>query len=78
MASARLARAEPRLGRDLVTFLGAAYQFKTRADYAIGATATPITDAEASAAIGTTERFIATIAQLLSTSLAPGRPSAQT
>ncbi len=28
---ARLARAEPRIGRDLVTFFGAAYQFKTRA-----------------------------------------------
>ena len=34
------------VGRDLVTFLGAAYQFKTRADYAIGATAAPITAAE--------------------------------
>jgi len=32
---ARLARAEPRVGRDLVTFLGAAYQFKTRADYGL-------------------------------------------
>jgi hypothetical protein len=29
----RLARGEPRIGRDLITFLGTAYQFKTRADY---------------------------------------------
>ena len=73
---ARLAIAEPRIGRDLVTFLGTAYQFKTRADYAIGATATPITAAEADAAIGTTTRLIDTIVQLLSPSLAPGSPSA--
>lgn len=74
---ARLARAEPRLGRDLVAFLGAAYQFNTRADYAIGATATPITAVEADAAIGTTDRFIDTIVQLLSPSVAPGGPNAQ-
>jgi len=49
---------DPRVGRDLVTFLGAAYQFKTRGDYAIGSTATPISAAEAGAAIGTAERFI--------------------
>lgn len=73
---ARLARVEPRVGRDLVTFLGAAYQFKTRADYAIGATAAPITATEADAAIGTTTRFIDTIVQLLSPSLAPGGPTA--
>ena len=58
---ARLARTEPRIARDLVTFLGAAYQFKTRADCAIGSTATPITDAEATIAIATTARFIETI-----------------
>jgi uncharacterized protein (UPF0332 family) len=50
----RLARAEPRIGRDLITFLGTAYQFRTRADYAVGSTATPITHAEATAAIATT------------------------
>jgi uncharacterized protein (UPF0332 family) len=64
------------VGRDLVTFLGAAYQFKTRADYAIGATAAPITAAEADAAIGTRTRFIDTTVQLLSPSLAPGSPTA--
>ena len=49
---------------------------KTRADYAIGATAAPITAAEADAAIGTTTRFIDTTVQLLSPSLAPGSPTA--
>ena len=68
---ARLARTEPRIGRDLVTFLGAAYQFKTRADYAIGSTATPITDAEATIGIATTARFIDTITQVLPPDLTP-------
>ncbi len=68
---ARLARAEPRIGRDLVTFLGAAYQFKTRADYAIGSTATPLTPAEATAAIATTARFIDAITQVLPPGLTP-------
>lgn len=61
----RLSRTEPRIGRDLVTFLGTAYQFKTRSDYAIASTATPITDAEATAAIDSAARLIDTIAQLL-------------
>jgi uncharacterized protein (UPF0332 family) len=67
----RLARTEPRIGRDVVTFLGAAYQFKTRADYSIGSTATPITDAEATIAIATTARFIDTVTQVLPPSLTP-------
>jgi uncharacterized protein (UPF0332 family) len=62
---ARLAKSEPRIGRDLVTFLATAYQFKTRADYAIGATATPISAAEADAALATTARFINTVAHVL-------------
>jgi hypothetical protein len=66
----RLARAEPRVGRDLATFLGAAYLFKTHADYAVGSTATPISAAEAAAAIATTTRFIDT-AQLLPPGIAP-------
>ena len=61
----RLSRAEPHIGRDLVTFLGTAYQFKTQADYAVGSTASPITAAEATAAIATAARFIDTITQLL-------------
>ncbi len=68
---ARLARTEPLIGRDLVTFLGAAYQFKTRADYAIGSTAAPITDAEATAAIATTARFIDAITRVLPPDLRP-------
>jgi uncharacterized protein (UPF0332 family) len=68
---ARLARAEPRIGRDLVTFLGTAYQFKARADYAVGSLVTPITSAEAAAAIASTTRFINTIAQLLAPGIAP-------
>jgi uncharacterized protein (UPF0332 family) len=68
---ARLARAEPRIGRELITFLATAYQFKTRADYAVGATAAPITPAEATAAIATTTRFIDTITQVLPPALTP-------
>jgi len=63
---ARLAKAELRIGRDLITFLATAYQFKTRADYAVGSTAPPILPAEATAAIATTARFIDTITRLLS------------
>jgi len=62
---ARLAKAEPRIGRDLIAFLGTAYQFKTRADYAVGSGAAPISPAEATAAIAAATRFIDTIAQLL-------------
>lgn len=68
---ARLARAEPLIGRDLVIFLGTAYQFKVRADYAVGTTAAPITSAEAAGAIATTIRFIDTITQLLRPGIAP-------
>jgi hypothetical protein len=49
---------------------GAAYLFKTRADYAVGSTATPISAAEAAAAIATTTRFNDT-AQLLPPGIAP-------
>jgi uncharacterized protein (UPF0332 family) len=74
---ARLTKSEPRIGCDLVTFLGAAYQFKARANYAIGATATPITPAEATVAITTAARFIDTITQVLPPGLPPHyRPSA--
>jgi uncharacterized protein (UPF0332 family) len=62
---ARLAKAEPRIGRDLVTFLGTAYQYKARADYAIGSAATPITPAEAAAATVTTALFIDAINRVL-------------
>jgi uncharacterized protein (UPF0332 family) len=75
---ARLAKAEPRIGRDLVTFLGTAYQFKMRADYAVGSTAAPISTAEATAAIAVATGFIDTIAQAMSSGLgAPTGPRAQ-
>jgi hypothetical protein len=61
----RLSRSEPRIARDLVTFVGTAYQFKTRADYAVGSTATPITEAEATAAIEIAARFIETITEFI-------------
>jgi uncharacterized protein (UPF0332 family) len=74
----RLARAEARIARDLITFLGTAYQFKARADYVVGSTATPITPAEAIAAIATTTRFIDTITHVLPPGLTPPHgPSAQ-
>ena len=62
-------KAEPRIGRDLVTFLGTAYQFKTRADYAIGSAAAPIAHAEATAAIAEASHFIDSITHLLSPGL---------
>jgi uncharacterized protein (UPF0332 family) len=67
----RLAKDEPRIARDLIAFLGAAYQFKTRADYTVGSTAAPITCPEAAAAIASTKQFIDTIAQLLPPGVAP-------
>lgn len=62
---ARPAKAEPRIGRDLVTFLATAYQFKARADYAVGSAAAPITMDEAAMATATAFRFIESIAQVL-------------
>ena len=61
----RLARSEPRIGHDLVTFLTTAYQFKQRADYGIDPSAAPLSPTEATAAINTAERFIDTISQIL-------------
>ncbi len=68
---ARLMRAEPRIGRDLVTFLTTAYQFKQRADYAIGPAAAPITSAEAATALADAARFIETITKTLPLGLTP-------
>jgi uncharacterized protein (UPF0332 family) len=68
---AKLAKAEPRIGGDLVTFLSTSNQFKARADYAIGPKAAPISPAEASAAIATATRFIDTGTQLLPPGLTP-------
>jgi uncharacterized protein (UPF0332 family) len=54
----RLARREPRIGRDLVTFLTDANQFKTIADYPVGSATMPISTGQAAVAISTAERFI--------------------
>jgi len=62
---ARLARNEPRIDRDFVKFLGAAYQFRTIADYSTGSSATPISAQEASASIGMAGRFIDAISRIL-------------
>jgi hypothetical protein len=61
---AQLTKAEPRIERELIVFLTAAYQFKQRADCAIGPTAPLITVAKATAALATAARFIDTITQL--------------
>ena len=68
---ARLIRAEPRIGRDLVIFLTTAYQFKQRSDYAIGRAAMPITSGEAATALADAARFIETIKKVLPTGLTP-------
>jgi uncharacterized protein (UPF0332 family) len=61
----RLARREPRIGRDLVSFLGAAYQFKTITDYSVGSAALPISADQATAAIDTAGRFIHAVSEVL-------------
>jgi len=62
----RLARGDQTVSRDLITFLGTAYQFKTIADYSIGPAVTPISAAEATAAIITAGQFIDTISRVVS------------
>ena len=62
----RLAQYEPRISRELLTFLDEGYQFKAIADYGIGSAVDAIAADDATSAINTAERFIDTIAQLLS------------
>ena len=62
----RLARHEPRIGREYLAFLAEAYEFKSLADYAIGSGSRAITAQDASSAIETAERLIACIVALLS------------
>jgi uncharacterized protein (UPF0332 family) len=69
---ARLAKAEPRIARDLVSFLGTAYQFKTRRLRHRRGSGT-ISAADANAAIITTARFLDTITHLLPPGLTPPR-----
>lgn len=58
----RLARSEPRIDREFLTFLAEAYEYKSVADYGVGATATPITAEDARLAIETAARLIDRIA----------------
>jgi uncharacterized protein (UPF0332 family) len=60
----RLARSEPRISRDLMAVLAAAYEYKAIADYAVGPTA-DLSVQDTANAIGTADRFIETIATLL-------------
>jgi uncharacterized protein (UPF0332 family) len=61
----RLARREPRIDRDSVSFLGAAYQFKTITDYSVGSAVTSISSEQATAAISTAGRFIDCMTEVL-------------
>jgi uncharacterized protein (UPF0332 family) len=54
----RLAQHEPRIGRDLLTFMDEVYQFKAIADFGIGPAIDAITADVATSAIDTAERFI--------------------
>ena len=52
----RLARSEPRLVPEYLTFLARAYELKSIADYSVGPTVRPITAVDAARAIQTAER----------------------
>lgn len=62
---ARIARTEPRIEREHLTFLAQAYELKSIADYGTGAAARPITERDAAATIAAAARFIDAIARLL-------------
>jgi len=57
----RLARSEPRIAPEYLTFLARAYELKSIADYSVGPAARPITDDDAARAIETAELLIDTI-----------------
>ena len=59
----RLARGDPRIGREFLTFLTEAYEYKSIADYVVGPPS--ITGEEARLAIDTAGRLIDCIAALL-------------
>jgi uncharacterized protein (UPF0332 family) len=59
----RLARGDPRIGREFLTFLAEAYEYKSIADYGIGSPS--ITSEDARPAIDTAGRLIDCIAALL-------------
>jgi uncharacterized protein (UPF0332 family) len=60
-----LAGREPGIGREFLTFLAEAYEFKTIADYGIGPPIDAISPDDAASAINTAGRFIDAIAELL-------------
>lgn len=61
----RLARSEPRIGREFLTFLAEAYEYKSIADYGVGSASASITAEDARTAIDTAARFISRLAELL-------------
>jgi uncharacterized protein (UPF0332 family) len=61
----RLARSEPRIDRQYLTFLAKAYEFKSIADYGVGFPVPPITAEDARSVLDTAGRFIDRIATLL-------------
>jgi uncharacterized protein (UPF0332 family) len=61
----RLARDEPRIGREYLAFLATAYEHKSIADYGIDSMPPPITSEDAGSAIDTAGRLIDCIAALL-------------
>jgi uncharacterized protein (UPF0332 family) len=62
----RLARNDPRIDREFLTFLVEAYEYKSTADYGVGSTSRPITAEDARSALETAERFLDCIAGLMS------------
>jgi len=63
----RLARREPSIRREFLTFLARGYEFKTIADYGIGPAIDAISPDDANFAIDTAARFINAIAGLFAT-----------
>jgi uncharacterized protein (UPF0332 family) len=61
----RLARNDPRIAREFLTFLAEAYEYKSIADYGVGSASPSITAEDAQSAIATAARFIECIAELL-------------
>jgi uncharacterized protein (UPF0332 family) len=61
---ARLAKAEPKIDRELRAFLGRAYNLKAIADYETGS-GSNVTRAQATETIEAARRFVATLEQLL-------------
>ncbi len=61
----RLARREPSIQREFLTFLAQGYEFKTIVDYGVGPALDAISPDDATSAIDTAARFINAIAEVL-------------